>query len=449
MRAQTITSIQHARIARFAVAVVALVVALGGLSASARAEPAGNTVTEWNAIAASATSRPRASRHTSHRSAWRWCRAPSTTRSTRSTAATGPIWPRPRPIRRTRSAAAAATAAYRRARRAVPGATSRRCSRSTTHRWRRCPTGRAKTGGIAVGEAAAATMLAARANDGRGGPFTVVGAPTPATGGRRRPTSEARPRPVGRQRAPVPRPERRDAAHRGPERAHERRLRGGLQRGQGARLAHEHEAHGRPDGRRDLLAGQRPRDLEPRLPRARGERGARHRRQRPHVRDDEPGRGRRRRSAAGTTSTTGTSGGRSRRSARPRSDGNPATEADPAWLPLFDPTVPVSGPPLVTPGFPDHPSGHTCISGATVHTLKAFFGTDKVAVHGAEQQVLARALPAPELRPLLRGAQGDHRRPRLERHPLPHRRRAGRGARQEGRPPAGKALLPAGQLTLK
>jgi len=60
------------------------------------------------------------------------------------------------------------------------------------------------------------------------------------------------------------------------------------------------------------------------------------------------------------------------------SDGNPATEAEPNWLPLFDPSVPVSGPPLVTPGFPDHPSGHTCVSGATVHTLRAFFGTDKV-----------------------------------------------------------------------
>ena len=59
-------------------------------------------------------------------------------------------------------------------------------------------------------------------------------------------------------------------------------------------------------------------------------------------------------------------------------DGNPATTADPTWLPLFDPSVPVSGPSLVTPGFPDHPSGHTCISGATVHALKAFFGTDKV-----------------------------------------------------------------------
>jgi hypothetical protein len=60
-------------------------------------------------------------------------------------------------------------------------------------------------------------------------------------------------------------------------------------------------------------------------------------------------------------------------------DGNPATEPDPAWLPLFDPTVPVSGPALVTPGFPDHPAGHTCISGATVYALKAFFGTDKAA----------------------------------------------------------------------
>jgi hypothetical protein len=61
------------------------------------------------------------------------------------------------------------------------------------------------------------------------------------------------------------------------------------------------------------------------------------------------------------------------------SDGNPATEPDSAWLPLFDPSVPVSGPLLVTPGFPDHPAGHTCISGATVHALKAFFGTDRIA----------------------------------------------------------------------
>src|SRR5262249_12870544 len=36
------------------------------------------------------------------------------------------------------------------------------------------PDGPAKTGGISVGEAAAAHMLAARQNDGRGGPFTFV-----------------------------------------------------------------------------------------------------------------------------------------------------------------------------------------------------------------------------------------------------------------------------------
>lgn len=36
------------------------------------------------------------------------------------------------------------------------------------------PDGHAKTGGVADGEAAASTMLAARANDGRGGAFTFV-----------------------------------------------------------------------------------------------------------------------------------------------------------------------------------------------------------------------------------------------------------------------------------
>jgi len=60
-------------------------------------------------------------------------------------------------------------------------------------------------------------------------------------------------------------------------------------------------------------------------------------------------------------------------------DGNPATQADPAWWPLFHPTTPVPPPPLVTPSFPDHPSGHTCGTGAIVHTLQNFFGTDKIA----------------------------------------------------------------------
>ena len=61
-------------------------------------------------------------------------------------------------------------------------------------------------------------------------------------------------------------------------------------------------------------------------------------------------------------------------------DGNPATTADPNWLPLFDPSTPVAAgaPPLVTPPFPDNPSGHLCATGAIVTTLQGFFGTDRV-----------------------------------------------------------------------
>jgi hypothetical protein len=63
-------------------------------------------------------------------------------------------------------------------------------------------------------------------------------------------------------------------------------------------------------------------------------------------------------------------------------DGNPHTQADPTWLPLFDPATPVCNPlfPLFTPPFPDHPSGHACNTSAFVHTLQDFFGTDKIAV---------------------------------------------------------------------
>ena len=56
-------------------------------------------------------------------------------------------------------------------------------------------------------------------------------------------------------------------------------------------------------------------------------------------------------------------------------DGNAATVADQEWTPLFS-----SAPPLTTPAFPEHPSGHTCVSGAIVETLKNFFGTGKVPV---------------------------------------------------------------------
>jgi hypothetical protein len=64
------------------------------------------------------------------------------------------------------------------------------------------------------------------------------------------------------------------------------------------------------------------------------------------------------------------------------SDGNPATEADPAWLPLFDPSLDPSiagvGPALTTPPYPDHPSGHLVLDGAHIEVLQMFFGTDEI-----------------------------------------------------------------------
>jgi PAP2 superfamily protein len=44
-------------------------------------------------------------------------------------------------------------------------------------------------------------------------------------------------------------------------------------------------------------------------------------------------------------------------------DGNPATDPDPTWLPLF-----------ATPAFPEYPSGHSTVSGAAATVLASFFG---------------------------------------------------------------------------
>jgi hypothetical protein len=60
------------------------------------------------------------------------------------------------------------------------------------------------------------------------------------------------------------------------------------------------------------------------------------------------------------------------------SDGNPATRADPGWKALFDPAT-ATVPALSTPGFPDHPSGHSCVSSASLNAMRDFFGTDRVA----------------------------------------------------------------------
>src|SRR5262249_7943024 len=50
-------------------------------------------------------------------------------------------------------------------------------------------------------------------------------------------------------------------------------------------------------------------------------------------------------------------------------DDNPATEADPAWLPL-----------VVTPGHPEYPGAHPTVTGALAYAVADFFGTKKVDV---------------------------------------------------------------------
>ena len=155
-------------------------------------------------------------------------------------------------------------------------------------------------------------------------------------------------RPLGRQRQAVPPSGRRDAPDRRPERAHQRGVRRRLQRGQVARLGDEHDPDGRRDRRGDLVAGPRGGPLEP-DPAGPGGQRARHRRQRPALRDDRPRRGRR---AIGCWNDKYYwSFWRPITAIRlADTDGNPATVADPTWTPLFDPRP--SRPPLVRPRSP-------------------------------------------------------------------------------------------------
>ena len=66
-------------------------------------------------------------------------------------------------------------------------------------------------------------------------------------------------------------------------------------------------------------------------------------------------------------------------------DGNPGTVAVPGWQPLFDPSLAAStggvGPPLVTPPYPEHPSGATTVASATMHAFAAFFGTNDMTFY--------------------------------------------------------------------
>ena len=158
------------------VAAVVLLVAVGALSASARGQPAGNAAIEWNAIATTAAAGQPP--HVAPLSL-AMVQVPFTTRSTRSTAATSLYLVSPPANASDSKEAAVATAAFR-----VlvgfpdlPGLFPAQISTLQPlydASLAGVPDGAAKTGGIAVGEAAARAMLVERTGDGRGGPFTVV-----------------------------------------------------------------------------------------------------------------------------------------------------------------------------------------------------------------------------------------------------------------------------------
>jgi hypothetical protein len=69
------------------------------------------------------------------------------------------------------------------------------------------------------------------------------------------------------------------------------------------------------------------------------------------------------------------------------SDGNPDTVADPNWWPLFDtallsalpgkPYSDVATAGLLTPPYPDEPSGHNSLGSAAMNAMRDFFDTDK------------------------------------------------------------------------
>jgi PAP2 superfamily len=378
MRAQTISSVHHARIARFTVAVAALVVALAGLSASARAEPAGNTVTEWNAIAATATIATAG--QPPHVAPLSLGMAQGAVYDAVNAIDGGhrPYLVAPRGAERSDSKqAGAATAAYRVLVGLFPAQQPALQPLYDTS-LAAVPDGPAKAGGIAVGDEAAAAMLDARENDGRFGDFKFVEGFDPGEWRKTPPNFGDDPAPwvgnVDPFLVPNVKMLRTDGPNALPSAAYAEDFNEVKEVGSltsTTRTADQTAA--------SIFWQDSGPAIWNRVFRA-------------LAASEELGIVESARMFAMTNlaSADGSIGCWNDKAYwsfwRPitaireaASDGNPATEPDADWLPLFNPTIPVSGPPLVTPPFPDHPSGHTCISGAIVHALKAFFGTDRIA----------------------------------------------------------------------
>lgn len=71
-------------------------------------------------------------------------------------------------------------------------------------------------------------------------------------------------------------------------------------------------------------------------------------------------------------------------------DGNPATEADPSWTPLFDPSLGTAiggvGPALITPPYPEHPSGASAYASSSMSAFASFFRTDDVTFYATSSR---------------------------------------------------------------
>src|SRR5690242_12538523 len=65
-------------------------------------------------------------------------------------------------------------------------------------------------------------------------------------------------------------------------------------------------------------------------------------------------------------------------------DGNPDTVKDGSWTPMFDGQFHAdfgAGTNLITPPYPDQPSGNTAYTSATMHAFQSFFGTNDMAFY--------------------------------------------------------------------
>jgi hypothetical protein len=272
--------------------------------------------------------------------------------------------------------AAAATAAFRVVASLVP---SQLGTLQTQYQKSLAPIadGPAKAGGIAVGEAAAAAMLAARANDGRNGPFTFVIGTTPGAWRPSPPLFLLDPTPWVGNVKPFLVPNAAMLRTNGPNRLTSRAY---------ARDLNEVESLGSltsttrtPDQTMAAIFWQsQPGGLYGGVMRSLSARYG--------LSTAENARLFAMASLAAADGAIGCWNDKYYWNFwRPidaihgaDADGNRRTRADPAWKALFDPSTPTT-PALTTPGFPDHPSGHGCVSSATLNAMRDFFGTDRIA----------------------------------------------------------------------